>query len=494
MTAAVTRDITVVYAGLTLGGTSDYVLDGPFTYEEAYDKLLFRCQVLLNSDTSEAAFLTAEALLLAAFRTPRGTLTVNLGSTNRATTGFDATPSIQKIGSPFDTGQSARYVVEVVARCPADLSGQSGRFDSKTQLVTPANSRRLMTLSGEYTALGSNTGYEQYLAAVNTFSSSRLSLFSMTNVELLTDELTISDSVKVCTFTRIYQELLAYQTVSLLDDPGLKDTRLVISKSETDAGSSDLAAQAPTELMAEYEATLDSAVSTDLKGYWETKVRPKLLAEVRRLAGAAFIIITGVAPKLDLDNNHLFATVTAQVYKSSLVELSIETEDRIQFGVILLPVWDGNPFSKDRQPGLGDWFRTITIIKYTTEANPGLAGYNNPIDTPDMDEFVEVERVRRRVRTYLGVRNAQGGIQQLLRETTIRTYVRASKPEGITPSPPPKVPDIVPSSTVGRIVTSGGTSTEQHPIISNQTRIGAGNVGGGIGSFAGAFVTQPGPQ
>lgn len=434
MTASVSRDITVTYAGITLGGTSDYILDGPFTLEVSYQLLEFSCQVILSSDTSEAAFLTLENALLAAFRTPRGTLAITLSSTGRTVgTGFDAEPQISKIGSRVDTGQSARYIINVTARLKADLSGQSGRFDSRTELTIPANSQRQLSLSGQYTSLGSNTALEQYTAAIDTFSSARLTLCGLTNVEIVQDSYTVHDSNNVVDFVRVYKEIVSYQTLSVLNDPGLKDATLNITRAEMDTGNSSLTAVRPIEFNAEYHAFVDRSVSTNLSSYWDTKIKALLIQEIRNKSGGGVIVLTSVSPRFHVATNEISASLSGVLYGSNLLELSIETEDTIQLGINLLPVWDGNPYSRDQVPGIGEWVRVITMIKVTLENNPSLPGYNNPDDTPHMDKFVEVTRFKKRKRTYVGLRTA-GGVASLLMEEVVRVYVRADKPVGPAPA------------------------------------------------------------
>lgn len=429
MAATVSRDVSIVYAGLTVGGTSDYVIDGPFFLELTYAKIEVGFHVQLNSDISEAAFLTLEAALLAAFRTPRGTINVSLGSTNRGGTGFDAEPTISKTGSSADTGQSARYTCHVVARRTADLSGQSGRFDSRSGLVTPSNGLRVLTLTGQYTSLNNNTALQQYTSAINLFCSARLTLFGLVNVEILHDTVEVHDSNNVADFVRVYQEVVHRQSLSLLDEPALKDTSLLVTRGDLDGGASDLAASPATEFAADYHANVDATVSTSLSTLWDTKVKALLISEIQAKASGV-LVLTSVVPKFDVARNMISASVTGMVYGSSLVDLQIETEDAIVFGLVLLPVWDGNPFSRDVQPAIGRHLRTVTITKVTQENNPALAGYGNPDDLPNMNVFVEIERVKQRSRSYKGIRNASGGIVGLLTERTTRTYERAEAPAG----------------------------------------------------------------
>lgn len=467
MTAAVARDVSITYAGVTLGGTSDYILDGPFTLELAYERLLVRCQVVLSSDVDEATFLTAEAALLAAFRTPRGTISVLLGVTNRGGTGFDAQPTISKVGSLTDTGQSARYVIEVTARRQADLSGQAGRFDSRSQMVIGPNGQKLVQLTGQYTSLGADNAFEQWEDELDAFCSSRLTLFGLTsgvNVETITDEVIVHDSLNVADFVRVYKQILSNQSVGLLNDPSLKDATLVVTRGELDLGAnSSLAAARALDFVAEYHVQVDSTVTTDLSGTWENKVKPLLVAEIQHKAQAGLVVVTGVIPRFHVASNEISATVTGLLYSSSLVEFSIEVEDQDDLGVELLPVWDDNPHSKDRLPGIAMSTRVMTFMRLTTDQNPGLPGYSNPDDTPNQSNYVEVERARKRRRVYVGVRSA-GGVQQLLYEEVRRTFIRADKPKSfqqpkVTPATPPRE-------------TSGSSPTSlSPPAVTDQPRI-----------------------
>ena len=77
---AVTRELGVTYAGVTLGGTSDTnLLFDRHEVRGGYETIGFTGRVLVRADT-EAAFATACATLEAAFSTPNGTLVIAQGS------------------------------------------------------------------------------------------------------------------------------------------------------------------------------------------------------------------------------------------------------------------------------------------------------------------------------------------------------------------------------------------------------------------------------
>lgn len=172
---AVTRELSITYAGITIGGTSDnYLLFDRYTLGGSESEIWFRGRVACRSAT-ESDFATKRAALEAAFQTPDGTLVVTQGSSTMrsfgatANTGFLGKPSWRKVGGPEDTGRSCLYEVSVTATRPADRSGGNGLRVARIELSTKFMGDRSYTVSGTYTALSSNTAKQQYTASVGAF-------------------------------------------------------------------------------------------------------------------------------------------------------------------------------------------------------------------------------------------------------------------------------------------------------------------------------------
>ena len=80
--ALVVREFKIVYGSITLGAGTDYIIDGtsPITLSKNYSTATLGATVIVTG-SSESNFNTNCTTLEAAFRVPRATLQVILGST-----------------------------------------------------------------------------------------------------------------------------------------------------------------------------------------------------------------------------------------------------------------------------------------------------------------------------------------------------------------------------------------------------------------------------
>lgn len=210
MAATVTRELSVSYAGLTIGGTSDtHMLFDTHEVRGGYETIGFTGRVLVCG-SSEANFATNCASLETAFVTPNGTLTITQGSAtmksfgHSGSTGFLGRPSFRKIGGKEDTGRSRLYEVRVDAQRPADLSGNNGLRIAEISVKTNFFASRSYRVSGTYTAISSTSARAQYAANVGTFLTAIESdLAGSPGTWLRLDaDVRYDDKNKVATFTQ----------------------------------------------------------------------------------------------------------------------------------------------------------------------------------------------------------------------------------------------------------------------------------------------------
>lgn len=178
MPPAVTRELSVTYAGVTLGGTdSNNLLFDRHVIEGGYDTLSFRGFVVVRADT-EANFATACAALETAFQTPNGTLVISQGSStmksfgHSGSTGFLGRPHFRKVGGREDTSRSRLYEVSVTAQRPADLSGKDGLQVASIAVTTKFFGARSYRVTGTYTAISSTSARAKYAASVGALLTS----------------------------------------------------------------------------------------------------------------------------------------------------------------------------------------------------------------------------------------------------------------------------------------------------------------------------------
>lgn len=441
------RLVAISYGGITLGlgGNASCHLDGKARLGNSYEEFSITFQVLVQNAT-RATFLTAEAALLAAFRKPDQDLSVQLAGSNRfvftqaGNTGMNARATARKIGGDEDTANSALYECTVTVRLPADLTGKSGRQSASEELTEDASGRRFLRISGTYTALSTNGATAQYVAAADTYSAAVLSNLGLSNVVDLVDEQWTRDhNDKSLSFVRRYEEILYQQGTGATDVASIKGTKLLIGRANLSADASpEYGAAAPlTVLAVEYETAVDQGVTQDLLSLWEGTIRPNILAAAASIAGVAPVIVRE-SPRFDLTGNRVSASMELVASASGIVFARVEYEDDVTPGRIFVPVWDGNPYSRDDYQGPASHIRRMsTLLVMLRGTKPG-----NPTP-PDGSGFLpaggasfhEVRALRRVNHFNRGV--IGGGQLALVAITLEQVWVRAD----LSAAGPPAVPD-----------------------------------------------------
>jgi hypothetical protein len=366
LTAAVTRELSIVYGTFTIGGTTDRLIDGKWSYDRGYETAAVECEFVTTAAT-EAAFATECAAVEAAFATPRARLRVIQGSQtlldfNPATnSGYNARPLVVKAGDIADTGRSRRYQVRVEVDMPADLSGQNGRRESTVDVSKTASGRRAMRLDGVYTALGSNSAREQYEASIDAYVTTLTTALGGTWELLEESSASADDTDKLLTFARTYQELIFAQSSAATDDAEVFGQRLFITRTKIAPGDADgKNAARLLELSVSYEASI-AKTNTKLKAKWDDSVRAYVMSKVEEVAGTGSLAITSEVPRFDYDENRIAVAMTVlAVSSSSVLQASVSTEDDIDAGIIPVPVWSGKGHDKYMLQGAATHIRRIT--------------------------------------------------------------------------------------------------------------------------------------
>lgn len=270
MSAPFTRDLSISYAGVTIGGSDEYNLlfDNHRVFGD-YETIGVEARVLVRGSTA-AEFATKCAALETAFTTPNGTLVISLESqalrslSHSGSTGFLGRPAFRKVGGPEDTGRSRLYEVRVVAQRPADLSGKSGLRVAEFELQTSFFSVRTYRVTGTYTATtGQSAAKAQYEAAISTFLGT-LETALTGNWQRMAKSVRWDDENKVATFTQEgYEEGLregSYQIFTT--QTGLRSYRVEGTYSATAATGGAQASYAAAI------GTLLTNFETGLTGTW----------------------------------------------------------------------------------------------------------------------------------------------------------------------------------------------------------------------------------
>ena len=374
---AITRELSITYAGVTLGGTSDfYLLDGPYRLRDSYQSGRVECEVVCRS-TSESDFNTKIAALEAAFRTPNGALVVTLGSetlttwSHSANTGTLARPTIEKVGDEaVDSGRARRYRIAVEVQRPATLSGKDGLREAEVSVVRSPSDLKTMTIAGTYTALSSNSAVTQLEASIaalqTTIEGALTGTYKRLPITYARD-----DEDKLVRFSAVSEQLVASLTSGTLASSGIQRPSLVIRRESPGPGDRP-GAQRPDILRVTFECWVDVDTSTDMASFWAGTIRPFLLTTVRAASGAAAVALIAGGPALDQTNNRISADLTfSAVVGGSLLEHRIRSRETGRSSTAYVAVANGDPFGRLALPVPGYFAREITEIRRTVGVQRG---------------------------------------------------------------------------------------------------------------------------
>jgi hypothetical protein len=405
----ITRELSVTYAGVTLGGSSarqieGYTIVGPKEYERAAVEISF----VTAGHASESAFVTECQTLEAAFRTPRGDFVLTLGSTTLLSlkhtdnTGFDCEPSIIKAGDPADTGRSRHYTVRFEFGLPADNVGTSFRRDSTVTVEYAPSRKRTVTIQGTYTANssdGTTTAYAQYNAQIATYAAVVLAVVDASATwELVSEpQTTRNETNKVCTFVVVYKEILFNQSASGLDDSDIIDPSVIITANASAPGDSmaggvnigasgargvsaggagigpsnstsptvfetnlgggpvgqTVTQQRPILTTLVFSCFFNRSTITSLasmKAKWANNLRGYLINVAGQVTTGALVLLDE-KPSFDPHERKMSATMEFITYTSNVFEVTITLTDHMTYNLIEKPVWSGDPYERYEYQG-----------------------------------------------------------------------------------------------------------------------------------------------
>lgn len=360
----VSRLNTIVYGGVTIGGTSDYQLIGPLRVETDYPAFTVRATVMCQDDT-RTTFVTECNALEAAFRTPNSDLSVTLNGTAYKTltaagnTGMLGRADCKLRGHPADTNNSRIYDVSVSVMLPADETGKAGRRSAKVTVFADASGIQSLSIDATYTAIGGNDALAQAKSA-GAFPAYYAAQETAVDSSAVWDEpllsYTYDSDDKVVTATYRSTEILTDQTSAGKNSTALRGVVTRVSTRRNQPGSDPGSGARPLlEVTVEYFVNVRRDVSTDLKGLWDDTIFPYLRTTALAQSGATNLTVVDATPIFDTDNNTIAAVLRFVGADGNTVTSSrttIATLDRKP--ELLIPVLNGDPHARDIhfRPGL----------------------------------------------------------------------------------------------------------------------------------------------
>jgi len=369
---ALTREIIVTYGAYAISTATGRKLDGKVQSSRSHTT--GTCEFSFYVFGATAVAFAAECVAAeAAFRIPHATFTVTQGgstliaASHAANTGFDADPEIVKADDVGDSGRSRRYTVRLEYGLPANTGAeqQVGIREVAVDVSYEPTRRRIVTISGVVTAAGTNSAREQYediIDALETaiFAAGDLDIAS-TARELVGEPTARSDTEnKICEFSRTWEELIFSQAGSSLNDSGIVQQRLSISRRKEAPGDTPTA-QRLAIIDLSYEAWVDVDVTTDIRAKY-TAIRGWLITQIdTTLEGTNFYLESEeFEPYYDENRFTVNMTAKGQLAGTAILEQRITVDDDDAKGWEIVPTWSGDALTAYTYQGPRIIIRSVT--------------------------------------------------------------------------------------------------------------------------------------
>jgi len=303
------RSLTITYGSETFGSVSTRQIHERISIQLTPRSFSVEFRLLV-SNTTDALFATDVAAIEDIVRTPFQDLVISFNgqeqynfreSTRR---GLNTRGQITKSEDSLGTRLARIYTIRFEGDLPADqTSGQPtsllGWRESTVQVAFDASSRRIVTISGEWTATpspsrGARDAYEQASSGIAAYASSVLTAIDGSATWRLHDENYDLDEAdldnlsqgSVLRFSRVYREVL-FQHAGIAIASGIQTGAvsrqvLRITRDRTDLGSSPGTRRLITA-RATYDAWIDNTVVSGsssgvntgggLENLWDNTIR-----------------------------------------------------------------------------------------------------------------------------------------------------------------------------------------------------------------------------
>jgi hypothetical protein len=363
----IAREASVAYGGFTVSTANGYILRDIMTSEDGYEHSVTEFTfTAVGTDTTDFAAKCAAAE--AAFHVPHQALVVSgLGSrsfSHSGRTGFNAVPSISKIGHPADSGLSRTYRARVEVGRPADAGGTSGRRLTRTSINVAygPQRRRTVTISGEWTGIGGTTARSTYESQITSYGNTITSGLGGTFKLLNEPQTAADDANNVIRISIVYEEILDTRVGG--SDADIRSESLIMTRIDDQPGDSPEQGGPPYirlgTIQVRYSAYLEKE-GGNLSSKWDG-LRSKIVSVARSTYGLGNVVVVHEAPEFDYTDYKINASMTLMGFPGNkVVECRAETTDDLDEGHVLVPVWDGDRFSRYKYQGPASETRTTRI-------------------------------------------------------------------------------------------------------------------------------------
>lgn len=431
MPATVTREASVTYNDYIVGGAqTGRILRDLLVSEDGYESSMVEFTFTVQEETV-AAFVTACGLAEAAFHTPHGDLSVaGLGTksfSHSSRTGFNAVPSIMKIGHPADSGLARTYRARVEVGRPAD-AGSSGRRLTRTSVNVSygPQRRRTVEISGEWTGIGGTTARATYESQITSYGNTVTSSLGGTYKLLNEPQTSHDDANNVIRIAIVYEEILDTQVGG--GDADIRSESVIMTRTDSQPGDAAVGGAAVLRLgtiQVQYSAFVEKA-TTDLKGRW-TAMKNRLLSLARTTYELGTVIIVEESPNFDFTGNQITANMTLTgLPGNKVVECRATTEYDLDEGVVLIPIWNGDKYARYQYQGPAAEIKTFSIQQQVIGRQLKIKDFPDEFADPNAANGKLILKRTTRSSVPVKIGGARSGqTQDLSTLNEVRVYERA---------------------------------------------------------------------
>jgi len=360
MPRSVTRELTISYNDVTMGGSDeDYRLTGFIRMRQEPEIGQAEWDVLVVG-SSESAFAANCVDFEEKLSEPWNDIKIAQGSSilldvkasDTENTALNPSITVQKVGTTTDSGRTRRY------HCVATW-GRS---------YTPAR-RASVSVSGTYTAVTSNLARAQYDAKIAAFTTAVLTAISgSATFELVEEDSSHDVNDKTLTFTRIFDEVIFTQGGTGLDNANIVSQNLDITagRRSGEGHTSKSSIEGLGSITLRYSAWFDKDQTTALESKYDG-IRSWLITQAEEFAqGGLSLALMEEDPSFDPVENKISVTMRFQSASGSATgthffEIHFTVEDNVEYGYAAVHAWTGSPFSKYVYQAEANAIRTIRM-------------------------------------------------------------------------------------------------------------------------------------
>ncbi len=406
---AIRQDIEITYGTYVVGGKSGNIFKDQYQTDEGPNQITLEYSFLIHGeDQKEFDDKVLEATK--AFRTPeKDTLikhrefTVHSWS-HLSATGMNARPKIIKTENPANSSWTRVYTVRIEMDAPADERNLAGRREATILVKYLPSRRRVITISGVYTAIAGTGARATYEAGITAFENSVMSDLGVTRFDQVDESAEADDTDRILVFSRIYKEEFHGEKSGAVADPEIVDQVLVVTTDKVAPGDSifgpggqqniqaggagaggagggtvalpagggqpgdnpgreDVGVERPVTVSLRYTAWIDKDLTVDLVAKYEGDIRPWLLTNMFDTFGNGDGALTREFPQYDFPDNRISVDLVLIVPVTPILEFAYTRINGSDPGTKLAPVQDDEPDTYVAYQAKASLTRTHTIVQ-----------------------------------------------------------------------------------------------------------------------------------